>query len=118
MTLVGPTLVKEARRTAGLTQAELADRIGVSQSEVARLEKQGANPRLMTLLAAIEAAGYTIEVHLEPRKLNFDETLIAANMRLSPAERLRRFSADYHSIRELAPTRRQKRDGSEGQIPS
>ena len=31
----------EARQAAGLTQAELAERLGVSQAQVARIEKRG-----------------------------------------------------------------------------
>lgn len=104
--LNGPDLLKEARLAAGLTQARLADRLGVSQSEIARLEKRGANPRLGTLLDAIQAAGHTLEAQVRPTRPSVDETMIAANLRMPPAERLRQFQAAYNSIRELAPTRR------------
>jgi transcriptional regulator with XRE-family HTH domain len=112
--LSAPDLLRDARRTAGLTQAQLAERLGVSQSEIARLEKRGANPRLGTLLEAIRAAGFTLEARVKPRRGTVDETMIAANLRLTPAERLAHFTAAYNSIRELAPTRR-GRDGSQGQ---
>jgi transcriptional regulator with XRE-family HTH domain len=111
--LDAPNLLKEARAASGLTQAQLADRLGVSQSEIARLEKPGANPRLGTLLNAIRAAGHTLNAELKPQRPVVDETMIAANLRLTPAERLAHFTAAYNSIRELAPTRR-NRDGSEG----
>jgi transcriptional regulator with XRE-family HTH domain len=114
--LSAPDLLKEARRAAGLTQAELADRLGVSQSEIARLEKPGANPRFGTLLNAVQATGHTLEAEVKPRRPVVDETMIAANLRLTPAERLAHFTAAYNSIRELAPTRRSS-DGSEGQSP-
>src|SRR5690348_7514997 len=38
-----------ARQDAGLTQSELATRVGVSQQQVAKLERPGANPSIATL---------------------------------------------------------------------
>src|SRR5690349_24227687 len=38
-----------ARQDAGLTQADLASRIGVSQQQIAKLERPGANPSIATL---------------------------------------------------------------------
>jgi transcriptional regulator with XRE-family HTH domain len=100
--LSAPDILKEARHAAGLTQAQLADRLRVSQSEIARLEKRGANPRLETLLGAVEAAGYTLEARVKPRRPTVDETMIAENLRMPPAERLRQFEAAYRSVSELA----------------
>lgn len=100
--LSAPDLLKEARHAANLTQAQLAHRLGVSQSEIARLEKRGANPRLETLLGAVEAAGYTVEARVKPRGSTVDETMIAANLRMPPAERLRQFEAAYVSVSDLA----------------
>jgi predicted transcriptional regulator len=100
--LSAPDLLRGARRAAGLTQAELARRLGVSQSEIARLEKPGANPRLGTLLDAIRAAGFTLEAQVKPRRGTVDETMIAANLRMPPAERLRQFQAAYRSVSDLA----------------
>lgn len=96
------SIVKQARLAAGLTQAELAERIGTTQSAVARLEAADANPRVATLLRAIEAAGQTLDATLRPRTVAVDETMIAANLRLDPAERLRRFAAAYASVAKLA----------------
>jgi len=39
----------EARLSAGLTQAQLAERIGTNQATISRLENAEANPRLSTL---------------------------------------------------------------------
>jgi transcriptional regulator with XRE-family HTH domain len=96
------SIVKQARLAAGLTQAELAERIGTTQSAVARLESAGANPCVETLLRAVEAAGQELEVELRPRRSAVDETMIAANLRLDPAARLRRFAAAYESVAQLA----------------
>lgn len=43
------------RRTAHLTQAELADKIGMPQSSLARIESGRANPTLKTLLKIADA---------------------------------------------------------------
>jgi transcriptional regulator with XRE-family HTH domain len=110
----GPTL-RAARIAAGLTQAELARRLETTQSAIARLESPTANPRFETLRQALAATGHSIELSLEPTTWPpLDESMIVSNLRRSPAERLRRFGAAYNSIRELAPTRR-NRDGSQGQ---
>ncbi|HDI31670.1 MAG TPA: CBS domain-containing protein [Thermofilum sp.] len=42
--------IKLLRKRAGLTQAELAKRAGVSQSLIARIERGTVNPRLSTLI--------------------------------------------------------------------
>ncbi len=53
----------EARQAAGLTQAELASRLGVSQAQVARIEKSGYDAyTLNTLRRYVQALGRTLEV--------------------------------------------------------
>lgn len=52
-----------ARQDAGLTQAELASRVGVSQQQVAKLERPGANPSIATLRKVADALG--VRIHLE-----------------------------------------------------
>ncbi len=55
----------EARQAAGLTQAELAKRLGVSQAQVARIEKRGYDAyTLTTLRRYVRALGdeYSIEI--------------------------------------------------------
>lgn len=52
-----------ARQSAGLTQAQLASRIGVSQQQVAKLERPGANPSIATLRKVADALG--VRVHFE-----------------------------------------------------
>lgn len=96
-------LLKQARADAGLTQAELARRLGTSQSVVARLESGRANPRFDTLKRAISATGHALEVDLAPSGYPpIDESLIASGLQLSPADRLRRFTAHYRGVRSIA----------------
>lgn len=57
----------EARQAAGLTQAELANRLGVHQSQVARLEKRGYDSYTLTSLRRYVAAlgdDFTLEVRI------------------------------------------------------
>jgi DNA-binding Xre family transcriptional regulator len=56
----GRTLA-ELRRDRGLTQAELAARLGISQSDVSKLERRD-DLRLSTLRAYVEALGMDLEV--------------------------------------------------------
>lgn len=55
----------EARQAAGLTQAELAGRLGVSQAQVDRIEKRGYDACTLTTLRRYVAAlgdGYQLRV--------------------------------------------------------
>lgn len=81
-------IVREARLAAGLTQAELARRMGTTQSAVARLEREGANPRLASLERAVRATGRHLEIDALRPPRSVDETLIARRLRMTPAERL------------------------------
>ncbi len=55
-----------ARAAAKLTQAELARRLGTTQSAVARLEGGGVSPSLRTLRRYAEATGTRLTVGLAP----------------------------------------------------
>jgi len=58
----------EARRTAGLTQAQVAARMGVKQSALARIESSLAHgrhsPSLATLRKYAKAVGRRLEIRL------------------------------------------------------
>ncbi len=58
----------EARQAAGLTQTEMAKRLGVSQAQVARIEKRGYDAyTLNTLRRYVEALGdgFSLEVRVK-----------------------------------------------------
>jgi transcriptional regulator with XRE-family HTH domain len=97
-------LVRRSRLKAGLTQAELATRLGTTQSAVARLERPGSNPRVETLERALRATGHSLSLGSKARKAGIDRTLIARQLRLTPEERLRAFEATYGDVRKLAGT--------------
>ena len=97
-------LIKAARTKATLTQADLARNLGVSQPVVARLEREGANPRLETLDRVIAATGYSLELALAAPP-SIDETMIKADLKLSPEERLRQFANSYAFAKRLGEAR-------------
>ncbi len=51
--------VRSARETARLSQKQLAERAGMKQQMIARIEKAGGNPTLNTLSAVAAALGTT-----------------------------------------------------------
>jgi ribosome-binding protein aMBF1 (putative translation factor) len=56
----------DARQSAGLTQAELARRMGTSQSVIARLESARHMPTFNLISRYAQAFDRRIEVHLAP----------------------------------------------------
>ena len=93
-------LLREARRAAGLTQAEVARRMGTTQPVVARLEAPGANPRFATLDRALRATGHRLES--QPATLPpVDETQIRERLRLTPVQRLAAFQASHDRLNAL-----------------
>ena len=56
-----------ARTRANLTQAELAEKMGTSQSTIARLESGAAKPSLSTLRRLAQATGTRLKISLEPK---------------------------------------------------
>jgi transcriptional regulator with XRE-family HTH domain len=94
-------LLADARRRANLTQADLAERLTVSQAAVARLERADSNPRLATLDRALRATGVQLVLTTRPRRAGVDEGLIRQQLELSPAERLHGLEAMYEQARKL-----------------
>lgn len=96
------TLIRDARRSAGITQAALAARLGTTQSAIARLERAGSNPTVATVDRVVGAAGKRLELSSSPLSSDVDETLIARMLRMTPEERLHSFESAYRSARAMA----------------
>src|SRR5829696_6467658 len=103
LTTMSPSvLVRDARKSAELTQAQLAERAGVTQSVVARLERGGGNPTFLTLERVLHAAGHRLELSAVHQGLTtVDETLIRQQLELSPAERIHGLGRHNASVRWL-----------------
>jgi len=60
--------VAERRQARRLSQRELAELVGTTQSAIARLERGGRPPRIDTLLRIADALDCDLVVELKPRK--------------------------------------------------
>ena len=88
----GGDLIREARRRAGLTQAELAERLGTTQSAIARLERGRTEPSYDRVAHALEACG----LDLVPQLLQADDadwSVASTNLGVDPDTRVRRHQA-------------------------
>ncbi len=56
----------QARARAHLTQAEVAERMGTTESAVSRLESGRGKPNTNTLRRYADAVGHTLRITLEP----------------------------------------------------
>ena len=52
----------DARKASGLTQKELADRTGIAQGDISKLENGTANPSLKTLKRLAAGMGMKIKI--------------------------------------------------------
>lgn len=95
------SLVRDVRLAEGLTQAQLARRLGITQPSVARMEAAGDAITLATLRRALNAMGRALVVQAVEQQPSYDETLLIENLKLTPAERLRRFSSLYAGAQQL-----------------
>ena len=98
----GGGIIRMAREAEGLTQAQLAKRLGIKQPSVARLEAAGDNVTLATLQRALNVMNRTLEVTSRQMPSSVDETQIIAALRLTPGERLEQHDASYKSVRAFA----------------
>ena len=94
-------LLRNARVAAGLTQAEVARRMGTSQPVVARLERPGANPRFATLERALRATGHRLETAGVPHDPGIDASLIRQQLEIPPDERLDVIERQLAQVRQL-----------------
>jgi transcriptional regulator with XRE-family HTH domain len=105
-------IVAAARRQAGLTQQQLAERAGTSQPAVARLERGGGSPSLATVRRLVNAAGFDLKVELLPRatrrdpviaayQRDVDRTLLRENLRKTVDRRLRDMEAFRKDAEQL-----------------
>ena len=75
-----------ARQQAGLSQRELAERAGVTQSEVARIESGNREPSIPTIQRILAGAELELRFHLMPLD-DHDQVLRTREERRSSADR-------------------------------
>ncbi|WP_026520297.1 helix-turn-helix domain-containing protein [Butyrivibrio sp. FCS006] len=61
--------ILDARIRAGMTQMELAEKSGISQADICRLEKGTRNPSIALLKRLAEAMDSTLRIEFVPKKI-------------------------------------------------
>ena len=84
---MGNDLVREARRRAGLSQRELAERARTTQSAIARLETGRSTPSFDTVLRLVRLCGFDLDVMLVMRDES-DMAQARGLLELTPAQRV------------------------------
>jgi transcriptional regulator with XRE-family HTH domain len=97
---VGNDLIREARRRAGLSQRDLGERAGTTQSAIARLETGRSTPSFDTVLRLVRLCGLDLDVMLVERD-DSDWAQAQRLRHLAPAQRVRRMERVAHQLREL-----------------
>lgn len=85
-------LIREARKRGRLTQRELAERLGTTQSAIARLERGGTEPSYERVVEAVHECG----MDLVPQLLRTDDadwSVASTNLTVGPDERVSRHQA-------------------------
>lgn len=78
-----------ARRAAGLTQRELAERSGIPQPTIARIESGRQIPRADTLDRLLRACGFQLDAAIQVGA-GVDRSQIEEYVRLTPRQRVDR----------------------------
>jgi transcriptional regulator with XRE-family HTH domain len=96
-------VIRDARRRAGLSQAELAAALGTTQSVISRWERGHDTPRADTLVAILRACGYEADLVMRPRDTGVDRAQIRDMLRMTPEARV---ASSANVSRMLAGARR------------
>src|SRR5262245_19552529 len=86
MALDAGQLTREARQRAALSQAQLAQRVGTTQSAISRWERGHDEPRLSRLAEVLRACGLQARLLFDVDDV--DRAQIRQQLALSPAVRL------------------------------
>lgn len=82
--------MRSARLRAGLSQGELAERLGMPRSSIARWETDAVEPGFSTLRRVLQACGFDLSLALVPFERNAEQDARLQELRrLTPQERLR-----------------------------
>jgi transcriptional regulator with XRE-family HTH domain len=93
-------MLRTARQRAGMTQRQLAQRLRVPQSQIARIESGAVVPRVDTLDRLLRGCGESLEA-MPLLGIGVDRTGFREMLRLSPSERLERAEADASALDDL-----------------
>lgn len=90
-----------AREKADISQRELAERAGVAQSEIARIESGKREPSIPTLQRILAGAGAELHFRLAP--LDDHDRVLAARQRRRSADQRKAAAARHaHNVDQFA----------------
>lgn len=98
--MIGGELVREGRKRADLTQKQLADRAGTTQSAIARLESGRTTPSLETVERLLRLCGWQLLVELAPYD-DSDVVQAEARLRQSVDARIEEMEAGLRDVAAL-----------------
>jgi transcriptional regulator with XRE-family HTH domain len=82
-------LMRTARKRAGLSQQELAERLQMPRSQIARWEADGVDPGFAATRRVLRACGFDLSLALVAYEPDAErEARLRARQRLTPQERL------------------------------
>ena len=94
------TSLRSTRRRAGLSQRALAERTGIPQSSIARIEAGQTTPRVDTLERLLQATGHALEVEARLGD-GVDRTQIRELLAMTPDERGRVATVSARNLSSL-----------------
>ena len=103
--MIGGRIIREARRRAGISQAELATRLDTSQSVIGRWETGRRTPSIESIVAAVRVCGFELQLGLANRDSDH-ERLIDDALGLTPVERVQALLTRLEAERVLHRARR------------
>jgi transcriptional regulator with XRE-family HTH domain len=65
--LTAAQIIREARLKAGLTQSQLAERLGRERAQIARWETGGQEPSFENVVSVVEACGFALNIGISER---------------------------------------------------
>ena len=89
--------LRKLRRTVGLTQQELAARLGTSQSAVSTWEREGDTPRVDTLARILKACDFEADIVLRHRD-DVDQSQLAMHLAMTPTQRAAHHRSGAHAV--------------------
>jgi transcriptional regulator with XRE-family HTH domain len=98
--VISGRLLHQARRRAGLSQADLARRAGKATSAVGRWERGEVRPSLETLAELVTACGLELTLGLAPAD-DHDRVLVLRCLRMAPQERLREMVSAVRALQAM-----------------
>lgn len=87
-------LLVAGRRRAGLSQTQLAERLGRPQATIARWEKGSQHPPLERVIEVLHACGLELTVGMARYDDSY-QSQVARQLRLDSAERVRRLTPEW-----------------------